>query len=238
MNLLDLVIVGLLLLGGLAGYRKGLINAAIGLAASFISFVIAFSTYKKLTPVVANLGLGKMVQGAVKSVMSLPAAQGQPIKGNGLDQLALLTKLLPKPMQNELDAMFIEMMKSSAGATIKNIGEAMIGYITLVVVSMISFFLIFFICNWLLRFLGKSLTGGIGKGLVGSINSFGGFLAGVAASLLSVSVLFGFSGPIFSFNHGPGLLQTFSQLAQTSFLIPYLRQVFTGITHWLSYSLN
>lgn len=234
MNFLDLIIIGVILLGGLAGYRKGLINALIGVAGSLVSLVIAFSTYKTLTPVLAErLGVGKIVGRVLSSSVSLPATKVQSIQGTGLDQLSLVTDLLPKPLQQEFNTLFLDMMKSAVSASIKTVGDAVVQYLTLVVVSMITFFLIFVLSKWILGFVGKVITKSSDRSLFGSLNHSGGFLAGVLASTLFISLVLGFLTPLFSVNMGQGVLKTLSLLAHDSVLTPYLVKLFTGLTHSL-----
>jgi len=235
MNFLDLVIIAILLLGGLAGYRKGLIGALIGVAASLVSLVIAFSTYKALTPVLMErFGVGRLVSEALKSTMVLPAVKAQAIQGNPLDQLAFLTNILPKPLQQEFDSLFAGMMNSAVSSSVKTIGDAVVQYFTTAVVSMIAFSLIFFVSKWLLGVLGKTITRILDRGLTGSLNHTGGFVAGLAAAIILLSIALGILTPLLALDVGPGTVKTMSQLAHNSMLTPLLQKVFVGLTHSLS----
>ncbi len=237
MNFLDLVIIGALLLGGLTGYRKGLINSIIGVLSSLISFIAAFATYKSLTPVLhVQLGVGKFVQGVIKESMTIQAQsmQLQPIKGNVLNQIALITNVLPKDLQKEFDSMFVNLMKSAAGTTIKTLSDAVIQYFTLVILSFLTFFLIFIVTKWLLGFLGMALTKNLDRSIIGNANHSGGFVAGTITSLLFVSILMGFLVPLFAIYPQ----NTFSRLVDQSLLAPYMTKVFTGITYLLGQMLR
>lgn len=239
MNFLDLVIIGVILLGGLAGYRKGLINALIGMAGSLVSFVVALGTYKTLTPVLfERLGAGKIVGQVLNSSISLPATAGQSINGTGLDQLSTVTELLPKPLQQEFNVLILETMKSAVSASVETIRDAMLQYLTLAVVSMVTFFLIFLLSKWILGIVGKAITKSIDRSLFGSLNHSGGFLAGVLASTLLIAIVVGFLFPLLSINLGQGALKTLSDLAHDSVLTPYLAKLFTGLTHSLSRMLS
>lgn len=231
MNFFDLVIVGIVLLGGLAGYRKGLIGAVMGAASSIIAIFIAFSTYKVFSPILSDkFGLGKIIVGILKSVIKLPEIKSEPIVGNGLGQLGVISDLLPQPLRVEFGTMFSNMMDSAISAKIQNVGDAIIQYLSLAVVSMIAFFLIFIVVKLLLGFVSSVISKQFKHGVIGSVNNSGGFIAGAMASILFIAIVLGFLAPLFSFTADKGVLKTLSTLMQDSLLTPLFQKVFSGLS--------
>jgi uncharacterized membrane protein required for colicin V production len=230
MNFLDLVIIGGLLLGGLAGYHKGLINSVIGTLATFVSLLVAFATHKIFTPILnTQLGVGTFVQKILKETMTLPAAKTQPIgNGNPLDKLSVVTNALPPGLQKEFNQMFTNLIHTAVETTIKTIGDAIIQYFTLVIVSMLAFFIIFIISNIVLHYIGNVLTKGFEKNIVGTINNSGGFIAGGMAAYLFVAILTGFIVPLFAL-YSP----TLTRLVNESLLTSYFLNVFVAINNFV-----
>ncbi|HZW82343.1 MAG TPA: CvpA family protein [Candidatus Deferrimicrobium sp.] len=230
MNFLDLVIIGGILLGGLAGYHKGLINSVIGTIATFISLVVAFATYKIFTPILnTQLGVGILIQRILKDTITLPAAKTQPI-GNGdpLNKLSLVTNALPVGLQKEFNQMFTNLLHTAVGTTIKTIGDAITQYFTLLIVSMLAFFIIFIITNLVIRLFGNALTSGFDKNIAGTLNNSGGFVAGSMAAFLFIAILTGFIVPLFAL-YSP----TLTRLVNESLLTSYFLNVFMAINNFV-----
>ncbi|MDA8443292.1 MAG: CvpA family protein [Peptococcaceae bacterium] len=232
MNFLDLVIVGLLLLGGLNGYRKGLIKSVVGIVSSFVSILVALATYKIITPMLhSKLGISKLVQKIVNHNSALPVTGVQPLQGNGLSQVAGNTSYLPQNLLSGFNSLFVNFMNSALGKTVHSTQDAMVQYISIVVVSIIAFLIIFVLVNWALRALGTLITKAFDHTFLGSLNHSGGFIIGVAGSVLILSITFAFFLPLVALYVNSSSV---TGLIKHSILLPQLNQIYAFLTSTLS----
>ena len=226
MNFLDLVIVGVVLFGGLVGYRKGLINAVIGILSSILSLGIAFATYQNVALILnKDLGLGRIVQSIVRNVLGSESSFLQPLKGNGLEQLQLITNALPVALQKDLNDTFTAIMKSAIGTAINTFGDAITQFLAQKIITVIAFLLIFMVAKLIIGFVAQLLTNNLDRNIVGSMNHSGGFLLGIVASVLFIAIATGFLVPLLTIYSR----STLTQLLNQSLLTPLFAKLYLGL---------
>ncbi len=216
MNFLDLIIIGGFLLGGLTGYRKGLINSMIGTVATLISLATAFAGYKVLIPIFnTQFKIEVLVRSMLKNTLTRQTSNIQPI-GN-----APVVDGLPQGLNSEFNRILMNLLHSVAGSTGKIIGDTIVQYISLLIVSMLSYLTIFILTFIVLRYISKILTKGINTSFIGALNSSGGFIAGALAAFMLIGITTCFIVPLFAL-YSPSL----RHLANESLLTPIFVNTF------------
>lgn len=222
MNFLDIVIIGLLLLGGLDGYRKGLINSLVSVGSIFVAAIVALIGFKQFIPVIdQKLGFGKVIENLVASsfTQSVLASSGSN------NPTSVVAGLLPPKVQGTVSDLLNNLYNSTVQLPVHNVGTMLARYFTVLLLGVTAFLIIFAICYAALRIIGKLLTRGLDRTIVGGLNHAGGFLFGAIGAIIMLSIAMTFLTPIISI-FGE---KTFVGLLQQSVLTPYMLKVFHGL---------
>ena len=217
MNLIDILILGIILLGALRGYQRGILTSIINFLSSIVGFLVAtweyaaalrwaqqyFPLQKWLEPVI--------YRAILPSVQSKASTLQEQVLGNILGAL-------PSEWRDIFQAN-ISGVQMTQG--IEQVTHHLAGMLTERILNLIAFGCVFYIVVLLIQLLAAILLRPFGS-WGGSFNRGGGLVLGGLSALIGLSVLAGLSSPLLQLGVG-GSLKT---LVQNSYFCPYLVEIF------------
>lgn len=230
MNLIDVLIFGLILLGALRGYQKGLLSSIVNFLSGIAGFLIAVWKYKEaLSWVQHYCPLQQWLEPIVYRAV-LPAIQSKSDALEGQFLGKLLGSLPP-----ELRSLFSSHNLSSLPLpqTIEQLGHRLAGALTERLLNLIAFGVVFYTVVVLIQLLVAIVLRPFGN-WSGSLNRGGGLVFGGLSSLLGLSVLAGLFFPLLHLGVGG----SFNALIQNSTFYPYLVEIFDVLDRVLSAQLR
>lgn len=231
MNIVDILIVGLVLLGALRGYHKGLFTSLLNFIGNIGGFLLASLTYLQiynwlesrfhlqelLEPVIYSFGLSmfqtqkdSLENSIFNNLMSIMPPEMRAIIPNGsLQGINVLPPDLAKQFHS-ISTAFSEKL-----------------------LHILTFILAFWILSVLIRFIGILLIKPLG--LLGeTVNHGGGMLFGGLAAIIVLAVLAGIFSPVIELN----LNKTWIKLIHEAYFYPSLINIFHFLDNALSAQLS
>ncbi len=235
MNIIDILIVGLILLGALQGYRKGLITGLAQFAGSIIGFLVASREYLKVLKWLEQFFPFQSWLEPVIYRLIAPSFQAQ--AGTVTQQsFEKIFKLLPSELLNSLAGINIPGMQSTSSLTKGYVEQAthnIASFITEKVLALLAFVMVYFVIVLIIQVLINILLAPLGI-FGGAANRGGGLLFGGLFAFSILVVISGVLMPILKIEtESPGIL-----LIQNSFFLPYLFQMFQFLSQALSLQVS
>ena len=235
MNIVDVLIGGLILLGALQGYRKGLLTGLAQFVGSIIGFLVASVEYIKvlnwfetiypiqrwLEPVIYRL-LGPSLQ-----------AQTESMSQQSIDKIL---GMLPPALRNTLAGSNISGLLSTTTTTkgfLEQITHNLSGLLTEKILNLLSFALIYFGVAILIQVLVAVFLAPLGI-FGGALNRGGGLLFGGLSAFFTLVVIGGVLSPILKID----TQNTAFLLVQHSFFLPYMLQTFQILSQAFSLQIS
>ena len=235
MNTSDVLILVLILLGALHGYRKGLITGLAQFAGIIIGSLVASMEYLRVMQWLKQfLPLQTWLEsGAYKLV--LPSLQE---KAGAMTQqgLAKFLEALPPDMKHYLVAS--NMLGEQPAATLtqgylENIAHSIAAYISDKILVLLAFILILFLVALIIQVLITVLFVPL-KIFRGAVDRVGGMIFGALGAFLTLAIISGLLLPVIELETpSRGLL-----LLQRSFFLPYLLQTFQYLREIFSFQMG
>ncbi|MHB8073490.1 CvpA family protein [Desulfosporosinus fructosivorans] len=216
MNLFDILILGLILLGALRGYRQGLISSIVNFLSSIVGFVIAAWKYMfALRWAEQYFPLQQWLEPVIYRAI-LPAVQS---KASSLQNQALgnILGALPQEWRSLFENVSVDQMPQA----IEQATHQLAGLFTERILSLIAFVCVFYIVVFIIQLIFSILLRPFGS-WGGSLNRGGGLLFGGLASIIGLSVIAGLFSPLIQMGVGG----SFNELIQSSSFYPYLVEIF------------
>lgn len=166
--ILDIVIVILILLGAIVGYRKGLVGIVVSLASIILSIVLSFILQTPISEALYNdTGVGKIVEQTVYNNLT---------SSN-------------KDEENE-NNIYDNIINSIIGEQTKELtNEQIAKTVTMFILKGLSFILIFIVVSIICYIIQAVLNLVFSLPLLHSVNKFGGAAAGIIKNLLKIYIL-------------------------------------------------
>jgi len=219
MNLIDILILGLILLGALHGYQKGLISSIVNLLSSIVGFLVASWQYMfALRWIEQYFPLQQWLEPVVYKTI-LPAVQS---KVSSLQPQSLGNILAALPP--EWRSLFGNLSGVQMPQAIEQVTHSMAGMFTERILSLIAFGCVFYIVVFIIQLLFSIILRPFGS-WGGSLNRGGGLLFGGLSALIGMSVIAGLFSPLLQLGVGG----SFNALIQSSTFYPYLVDIFRGL---------
>jgi len=216
MNLLDILIIGMILLGALFGYQKGLISSIVNFLGSIVAFVVASWKYMAaLSWAEQYFPLQQWLEPVIYRAI-LPAIQA---KASSLQNQAsgnILGALPP-----EWRSIFENLSGVQMPQTIEQVTHRLAGLFTERFLSLIAFGCVFCLVMIIMQLLFAILLRPFGR-WGGSLNRGGGLLFGGLSALVGMAVIAGLFSPLLQLGLGGSL----NALIQSSSFYPYLVEIF------------
>jgi uncharacterized membrane protein required for colicin V production len=218
MNLVDVLILGVVLLGALHGYRKGLITSIVNLASSIAGFLVAAWEYKPfLNWIEKFLPVQQWLEPAIYRAL-LPAVQS---KTDALQKQALGNLLGALPQEWRDIFASANLTGVQFPQAVEQVTQKLAQMLTVNILELISFGVVFYIVVALIRLIAAMLLRPLGS-WGGSFNRGGGLLLGGLTALIGLSILAGLFSPILQMGVSGGI----NTLIHNSYFYPYLLTVF------------
>ena len=228
MNLIDILILGLVLLGALHGYQRGLIASIINFLSSIVGFIIASWKYMfALRWVEQYFPLQQWLEPVIYKAI-LPAVQS---KASSLQNQTLSSILgaLPSEWRNSID----NLSGVQVPETIEQVTHSLAGMFTEGILSLIAFGCVFYIVVFIIQLLFSILLRPFGS-WGGSLNRGGGLLFGGLSAIIGMSVVAGLFSPLLQLGVGG----SFNALVQSSSFYPYLVEIFRVLDQAFAAQIN
>jgi uncharacterized membrane protein required for colicin V production len=234
MNVIDILILVVMILSALQGYRKGLITGLGQFAGIIIGFFVASLEYMNVLRWLEQLfSLQSWLEPVIYKLV-LPSLQSQ--TGTITQQsIEKLLEMIPAELRNSLASSNI-IEGSAATMTqgyIEQASRNISGFLTEKILALLAFVLVFFIIVIIVQIIVTILFVPLGI-FRGVVNRGGGLLFGGLCAFLSLAVISGIFLPIFKIDtQSSGLM-----LIQQSYFLPYLLQTFQMLCQVFSLQLE
>lgn len=217
MNLIDILILGLILLGALHGYQKGLISSIVNFISSIVGFLVAAWKYMvALRWVEQYFPLQQWLEPVIYRAI-LPSVQS---KASSLQHQALGNILGALPP--EWRSIFEKLSGVQMPEAIEQVTHRLAGMLTERILSIIAFGCVFYLVVFIIQLLSSLILRPFDS-WGGSLNRSGGLVFGGLSALIGMSVLAGLFSPLLNLGVGG----SFSELLQSSSFYPYLVDIFS-----------
>lgn len=220
MNIIDIFILGIIALGALQGYRRGLITGIANFAGSIVGFLIASTQYlKALTWAEQRFPLKQWVEPFVYNMVK-PAVQA---RAGNLNQQIIdkVISLIPPNVLSLLGNASSLNINNLAKGGVDTIAHSIAGILTEDILRVLAFGILYYFTVLLIQFLVGILLKPLGI-FGGTLNRGGGFVFGALGSLIALAVLAGLFSPVLQL----GKNGTLATLIDQSLFYPFLLQVF------------
>lgn len=230
MNIVDLVIIALIGLGGLTGYRRGLIASLAGLVSNIIGFFTALKYYPLLAAWAnADFNLNQRLLVFFQTHIALPVPVMEfrldrvplPELGNYLDRVNL-----PLVLKTQLLGYYQSM---EAGLQLQaRLGDIINQFLANALVNAGSLLFIWFFVNLVIMLLAALISSLINNTFIVGFNRGGGLLTGGIISAFILTIIIGLASPLVHVTNlaEPGLFSAIFKTMAESRLLPYFLKAF------------
>lgn len=228
MNLIDIFILGLILLGALRGYQRGLISSIVNFLSSVVGFLVASWKYMvALRWAEQYFPLQQWLEPVIYRAI-LPSVQS---KASSLQHQALGNILGTLPP--EWRSLFENLPSVQIPQAIEQGTHRLAGMFTERILSLIAFGCVFYIVVFIIQLFFSIILRPFGS-WGGSLNSGGGLLFGGLSALIGLSVMAGLFSPLLQLGVGG----SFNALIQSSSFYPHLVQIFRTLDQMFTAQLS
>lgn len=184
--MIDLIVILILIIFAVIGYKKGLIRSAITLCSSIVALVLSFIVYPainmilKLTPMYTSI-----YEGVFKKIEAIDFGKGIQSQGNAIvENITWLPEFLTMQIKNNNNTAMYELLG------VKTIQEYISIYIANMIISMIAILITWFLLKVILvavlRMLGSIIEH---LPVISSFNHVSGLIFGLVKGILTLSVI-------------------------------------------------
>ncbi|MDR3288409.1 MAG: CvpA family protein [Peptococcaceae bacterium] len=221
MNITDVLIIGMISLGALLGYKRGLIGGLVNLVGSIAAFLIAAYEYAKIVAwIEAKFQVKEWLEPIVFNLIK-PVLETQ-IQANSGKMIDSVMQLVPPEMWSILgEEAGSAGLNSITQNALQQVGHTLAGALTGQILNLFVFALTFFLVLFLIKLAGMLVLKPFGL-LGGAVNRAGGFIFGAISVALVLAVLAGIISPFITLE----IAGTTGTMIQQSVLYPYLLQLF------------
>lgn len=223
MNIFDILILGLLILGALQGYRKGLISGLVNLLGSIFGFYFAVKEYLMVFEwLEQHTPLRQWLEPVVYRFL-LPSVQAQ-AQTTQLQTLDKILSVFPKELRGLISSGAVPDFQAYTQNLVQTMTKTVSGVLTDNLIKIIAFFLTYTVVILILQIVVNLILAPIGF-FSGTVNRGGGFLFGSLGALVGVAIIMGLITPFL-----PLLGQSeFALLIKEAWFYPHLLQLFEAL---------
>ncbi|MDA8229502.1 MAG: CvpA family protein [Desulfitobacterium hafniense] len=233
MNFFDIIIFGLVLLGALQGYRKGLLTGIGNLIGNILGFVVAANEYiTVLNWLEKQFPIRQWVEPAIyKLVLPSVKAQASKVEQQALDKVM---GLIPQEWRSLIPGNVGSDYSSLSQAATQNAAAKISVVLTDNVLRIFAFTLVYFVVVLLIQVLVAALLSPLGR-YGGLLNEGGGFLFGALSVFVGLSIIAGLLSPVVQIFSSSGSIWQ-SMIGSMSY--PYLVKTYNFLQHFLAIGIN
>ncbi|MHB1652549.1 MAG: CvpA family protein [Desulfitobacteriaceae bacterium] len=230
MNIVDVLIIGIALLGALQGYRRGLLSGIASFIGTVGGFLLASMKYEA---VLVWLEQHFPLQGWLEPIIyKIVWAQVQ-TQSNGMDSKVLdkILALFPLELRSLVSNGNSSSLQSVTQGVLEQAAHRLAGILTENLLRLVAFALVFYFIFVIVHLVIGLVLRPLGR-LGGTLNHGGGFIFGGITAIIALAVLAGLLSPVL----GLGLGAKTSAI-KDAYLYPYLLRVFQGLDQVFSLQL-
>lgn len=231
MNIIDVLIIGIVLLGVLQGYRRGLLSGIAGLIGTLGGFVLASLKYEAVLGwAEKHFPLQSWLEPTIyKIVWTQVQTQANTLDGKILDKILAL---FPVELRSLIQNGNTSSLQSVTQGVLEQASHRIAGVLAEDLLRLIAFGVVFYSVVILVNFAVGLFLKPLGL-LGGTINHGGGLILGGLTSIIALSVLAGLLSPFLGLSIGTNA----ATVIKESTLYPYLLQVFKVLDRIFSMQL-
>lgn len=226
MNIFDILVLGIVLLGALQGYRKGLISGLVSLLGHILGLVFAAKEYLKvLSWLDQNTPIRNWIEPAIYKLI-LPSVESK-AQLAGQQTLERILSMFPKELRDLIGSSNVPDFQAYTQSAIQTVAHNFSGLITDNLLKILAFGLTYSVIVLAIEIIASLVLSPFGL-FSGTVNRGGGFLVGALGSFVGLAVFVGLISPFISLAGTDsvwGLLpksQSYNYLVQT---FTYLREI-------------
>lgn len=226
MNIFDILIIGLVILGALQGYRKGLISGIVNLLGNLLGLFFAAREYLRvLAWIDEHTPIRELLNSFVYKLM-LPSVESQAQLAQQ-QTLERILSLFPKELRGLIGSGTVPDLQAYTQGAVQTIAKNLSGIVTDNLMKVIAFTITFTLIVVVIQILAALILSPLGL-FSGTVNRGGGFLFGALSSFVGLAIFFGLISPFISLagqdtpwgllqesRSYPYLIKTFSYLVET-----------------------
>lgn len=219
MNIFDILVLGIVLLGALQGYRKGLISGLVSLVGHILGLVLAAKEYLKvLSWMDQNTPIRNWIEPAIYKLI-LPSIESK-AQLTGQQTLERILSMFPKEIRDLIGNGNTPDFQAYTQTAIQTVAHNFSGLVTDNLLKIIAFGLTYSVIVLAVEILTSLILSPFGL-FSGTVNRGGGFLVGALGSFVGLAVFVGLISPLITFAGTDsvwGLLprsQSYTYLVQT-----------------------
>jgi uncharacterized membrane protein required for colicin V production len=232
LNIVDLVIIVIVLLGAIGGYRKGFVGSLVGFFSSILGLVAACNFYPQLA---RFLNTRFELQGKMSAFFQEHLVLPQPVSQFRLGQLPLpdISRYLDSV---NLDASlkfkllsFVEKLQTSLALPLQtSMGDIVNQFLATALVSALSFLIIWAAVSLLLQAFAHLYSAAIRNTFLGKFDRLGGMAAGAALAILTLTIFIGLVMPFLDLAGiaKPTLFSSSVKTIEEAKLVPYFYSLY------------
>ncbi|SHN69526.1 CvpA family protein [Desulfitobacterium chlororespirans] len=232
MNSFDMLILAIVLIGAIQGYRKGLISGLISLGGSILGLVLAAKNYPILLQwLEQNTPLRDWLETVMYQRM-LPSVQAKAamIQEETLDKIL---SMFPEEFKDILSGSNLPDMQIYTDSVMQSIAQNFTQAFADNALKIISFALIYFGVILLVEIVSAILLAPLGL-LTTTINGGGGFIVGGLVTFLGLAIFVGLFSPLITMANPDETIGFF----ENSTLYPYLKETFAYLGELLRFNIE
>lgn len=230
MNIVDVLIIGIALLGALQGYRRGLLSGLASLIGTLGGFVLASLKYEAvLRWAELHFPLQSWLEPVIyKIVWAQVQTQANTVDASILNKIL---SLFPLELRSLVQKNNSSSLQSVTQGVLEQASHQLAGVLTESLLRLIAFGAVFYCVVILVHIAVGLFLKPLGL-LGGTLNRGGGFILGGLSAIIALAVLAGLITPVFGFSSG-----TFLLTIKNAYLYPFLLQVFNILDSLFSMQL-
>lgn len=203
MNILDLLILSFVIIGGIYGYRKGLLKTLIGMVGYAVSLVFSLIYYKEFGAFIDKLfGISDKLIPLLKTKIALPAnVSAVQIKDLPVKEItSQINKFdMPSIFKDEMLVFLRELSQQTNNPQVQNLGDGIISLIATIAINGISIVLLCVFVERSFALLGSAIIKKKGFSFAEKLDKWVGAGIGSSTNIIMLTLLLIISTPILAF---------------------------------------
>ncbi|PKM88055.1 MAG: hypothetical protein CVU87_08305 [Firmicutes bacterium HGW-Firmicutes-12] len=235
MNIVDWIIIGLLLLGAIAGYKNGFIGTVVRACSSIIGLIVAYKYYADLekwldTKVGFKEGLGDFLRAHVTLPQAISEFKLENLLSNNV--ASYLDRIIPNAQIKTKMLEYLESLRTGIEGPLQiSLADVIHQYLASAIMNVVAFLIIWLLIDLSLQLVARIFRGLIKDTILGQFDRFSGLIIGTLFTAIVLTVTIGLITPIFNLL-GMAKLGIFSTVVTAigqATLVPHFASAFTFV---------
>lgn len=228
-NFVDILIVLIIALSALKGYRNGLLGSVVNFFGSIMALIFSIKFYKTVVQALEdNFNLVSYFSAFLGDKIPLPIEVGTlPVGANGISLLkaSIEQMSLPSIIKEQMIMKIQELVQFAHQLGITTTGELLTYLIALTIINGIALILLWYLTQRVILIITRLFSSTLDHTLIGTVNHFAGFFIGATLSILGLMITLGLANLLLEITQGiesVTILNIADRINQSK-LVPYLQ---------------